>query len=407
VIIKQKFFYAFLASCASAAFSAPYAVAAEPPKDSTAASTAASPAAAPAADSSAEKTDDESKSKKDKPKEKPHKAKSDSKKHDKDKAEPEPPKAESKSEEKPAPENKGPDLDAAEKSGGQPAGILPPVDPNAPAPAADAAPDPYLESRKTFSDACRRICKLLREGNYPSALYLSRHTADDLAEKKVNGSDPFPNRSAHLLQILKDCGADTEALDKAFQNEANTAQAKGDNPTAQTYFFLSDQLENGGSPTAPVPVKVVANNDQSEEAIRQEMKLLQAVVKKYGHEHSGKYPTALDATFKKYFANITIDGVKVARPFTNPFTRKPEWFEVKPVEDLGQISAMNSIPKGKVWYCPLTNGNDYAIIAGDHIEHQLRDTDSTHPLIMSKYNVEDKTIKVPDVVTAGAAKPKK
>jgi hypothetical protein len=273
-------------------------------------------------------------------------------------------------------------------------------------PPKETANDPYLTQRKNFYDACTRICKLLREGNYDSAVYLSRSTADDLTEHKVDGSDPFPKRGADLLQILKDSGGDTDALDKSFHKEAKLAETKGEMPRAQIFFYLIDQLENGGHPQPPLPEKIVVNNEANEDAVRLEMRYLHAAVKKYGRDHAGKYPTVFDNNFKKYFLAITLNGKPIG-PFINPFTKKPDWFEVKPIDDLNKVSAMTSIPRGKIWYCPLTNGADYAIIAGDHVDHPIKDPKTNEALIISKYIVEDKTIKLPDTVAPALKLPAK
>jgi hypothetical protein len=120
-------------------------------------------------------------------------------------------------------------------------------------------------------------------------------------------------------------------------------------------------------------VKAQNQQDGYEDAVRMQMKMLQSMAQKYANKHGGKFPIALDDGFKNYFPQITINNSKSTSPFYNPFTKKQEWFEVKPVEKMDKTDEIQVAQKGQIIYCPLSNGTNFAIIAGARDGKLLRD----------------------------------
>lgn len=110
-----------------------------------------------------------------------------------------------------------------------------------------------------------------------------------------------------------------------------------------------------------------------DDAVKMQMKMLQSIAQRYARHHEGKYPVALDEGFKNCFPQITINHSKSTSPFYNPFTKKQEWFEVKPLEKIDKADDIQAAAKGQIFYCPLSNGSNFAIVAGAHDGKLLRD----------------------------------
>lgn len=119
------------------------------------------------------------------------------------------------------------------------------------------------------------------------------------------------------------------------------------------------------------------------EAVRMQMIMLQTMVEKFAKQHHGKYPVELSPEFKGYFPMVTINKSASTAPFYNPFTKKQEWFAIKPVTKVDEASEEETLPKGQIVYCPIKGGVTYAIIAGGADGKLIRNKDG-QSLIMTK-----------------------
>lgn len=119
------------------------------------------------------------------------------------------------------------------------------------------------------------------------------------------------------------------------------------------------------------------------EAIRVQMIMLQTMVEKFGKQHHGKYPVVLNPEFKSYFPMITINKSTSTAPFYNPFTKKQEWFAIKPLTNIDEAESEETLPRGQIIYCPIKNGATYAIIAGGADGKLIRNKDGQN-LVMTR-----------------------
>lgn len=127
----------------------------------------------------------------------------------------------------------------------------------------------------------------------------------------------------------------------------------------------------------------VDNSATLNEAVRMQMIMLQSLVEKFAKQHHGKYPIILNEEFKGYFPMITINKSNSTAPFFNPFTKKQEWFAVKPISNLEEASEEEVLQKGQIIYCPVNHGTTYAIIAGAADGKLMRNKDGQN-LIMTR-----------------------
>ncbi|HEY9679091.1 MAG TPA: hypothetical protein V6C76_13865 [Drouetiella sp.] len=121
------------------------------------------------------------------------------------------------------------------------------------------------------------------------------------------------------------------------------------------------------------------------DAVRLQMLALQAQVERFAKKHKGKYPVALNKEFEEYFPAISINNSKSTAPFYNPFTKKQEWFAIKPLNSVQEAEAEPEaeLPKGQIFYCPIKHGVTYAIIAGAN-DGKLLKAKNGLPLVMTK-----------------------
>ncbi|MBI2812104.1 MAG: hypothetical protein HYX67_14905 [Candidatus Melainabacteria bacterium] len=127
----------------------------------------------------------------------------------------------------------------------------------------------------------------------------------------------------------------------------------------------------------------VDNATTLNEAVRMQMIMLQSMVEKFAKQHHGKYPIVLNEEFKGYFPMITINKSNSTAPFFNPFTKKQEWFAIKPLNSVEEASEEEALQKGQIMYCPVNHGSTYAIIAGAADGKLMRNKDGQN-LIMSR-----------------------
>ena len=111
--------------------------------------------------------------------------------------------------------------------------------------------------------------------------------------------------------------------------------------------------------------------------------MLQTMVEKFAKQHHGKYPVVLNAEFKGYFPMITINKSNSTAPFFNPFTKKQEWFVIKPLANIEEVGSEETLQKGQIIYCPINSGKTYAIIAGAADGKLMRNKDGQN-LIMTR-----------------------
>ncbi len=127
----------------------------------------------------------------------------------------------------------------------------------------------------------------------------------------------------------------------------------------------------------------VDNATTLNEAVRMQMIMLQSMVEKFAKQHHGKYPFILNEEFKGYFPMITINKSNSTAPFFNPFTKKQEWFAIKPLNSVEEVSEEEVLQKGQIIYCPVNHGSTYAIIAGAADGKLMRNKDGQN-LIMTR-----------------------
>ncbi len=127
----------------------------------------------------------------------------------------------------------------------------------------------------------------------------------------------------------------------------------------------------------------VDNATTLNEAVRMQMIMLQSLVEKFAKQHHGKYPIVLNEEFKGYFPMITINKSNSTAPFFNPFTKKQEWFAIKPINNVEEASEEETLQKGQIMYCPVNHGSTYAIIAGAADGKLMRNKDGQN-LIMTR-----------------------
>ena len=169
-------------------------------------------------------------------------------------------------------------------------------------------------------------------------------------------------------------------LEKQIEAARQSALEKSDYVRVSAIEELQNDIKRRKSAAGGAKVD---NGATMNEAIRMQMLLLQTMVEKFAKKHNGKYPVALNAEFQNYFPMITINKSTSTAPFYNPFTKKQEWFVIKPLTKLDEAGEEETLPKGQIVYCPIKNGASYAIIAGGADGKLIHNKDG-QSLIMTK-----------------------
>lgn len=106
------------------------------------------------------------------------------------------------------------------------------------------------------------------------------------------------------------------------------------------------------------------------EAVKENMRLVQSYVEQFAQDHKGIYPSNIE-DFKSYFPGGSPPLV-TGKPLINPFSPQSEWPVLGEVKD---VSAARKTPpsgmgEGTIEYSPLSNGagttNGYAIRGGGY-----------------------------------------
>ncbi len=169
-------------------------------------------------------------------------------------------------------------------------------------------------------------------------------------------------------------------LEKEIETARLSALEKNDYVRVSAIEELQNEIKRrkGAAGGAKVDNATTLN-----EAVRMQMIMLQSMVEKFAKQHHGKYPIILNEEFKGYFPMITINKSNSTAPFFNPFTKKQEWFAIKPINAVEEANEEEVLQKGQIVYCPVNHGSTYAIIAGAADGKLMRNKDGQN-LIMTR-----------------------
>ncbi len=169
-------------------------------------------------------------------------------------------------------------------------------------------------------------------------------------------------------------------IEKEIETAKKEANDKNDLVRVSALEELQDQIKRGKAAASGAKID---NATTLDDAVKMQMAMLQSMAEKFARQHHGKYPIVLDEQFKGYFPMITFNKSNSTAPFFNPFTKKQEWFGVKPIDSIDKAADNQNLLKGQIVYCPVKQGTAYAIIGGAHDGKLLRDK-TGQTLIMTK-----------------------
>jgi hypothetical protein len=170
-------------------------------------------------------------------------------------------------------------------------------------------------------------------------------------------------------------------IEKKIEAAKQEAQSKDDLVRVSALEELQNEIKRRKAAAGGIKTD---NTTTLNDAVRMQMLGLQTMVEKFARQHHGKYPTTLTAEFKGYFPMITINKSNSTAPFFNPYTKKQEWFSIKPLGNVDEIDSEDVLQKGQIVYMPIKQGAGYAIIAGANDGRLIRGNDGKVVVITRK-----------------------
>jgi hypothetical protein len=180
-------------------------------------------------------------------------------------------------------------------------------------------------------------------------------------------------------------------IEKKIEASKQEALSKDDLVRVSALEELEDEIKRRKAAASGTKTD---NTTSLNDAVRMQMLGLQTMVEKFARQHHGKYPTTLTAEFKGYFPMITINKSNSTAPFFNPYTKKQEWFTIKPLSNVDEIDSEEVLQKGQIVYIPIKQGTSYAIISGASEGKLLRGKDGKVVVITRKEPSNDGKVPV-------------
>jgi hypothetical protein len=228
-----------------------------------------------------------------------------------------------------------------------------PAPKQAPSKKASAISNPADHDQIEFLRLAGEADKAIQEGKLDKA----RASADEIAKyvDKETESETKARMAAELHRIYAEV-AIMEAKWADAENELDLVKKysfefAGEDTTGHFNDLLTlIHQKSGKSQAGP---KLASDIDR-EYLLKTEMRALQLALEEYASNHSGKYPSKVEQLIKGYLD-------KFGTRFTNPFTKKEELPQLASKEELPQDTV---IGKGKIFYRPTNDGDDYVIFGG-------------------------------------------
>ena len=154
--------------------------------------------------------------------------------------------------------------------------------------------DKYASQRKLYNDASHQIVKLLKEGKKDEAEDLTANLRKQIEAHRVDVLDPWPGRVDDFEQAVAIYNSDfsIQLIEDAKQQAAQTGDFFG-----SLLFEDISRDSNNQNGSATADTNQLMNLAGSDNAVKVQMRLLQAAVEKYAKKHGGKYPIKPDEVF--------------------------------------------------------------------------------------------------------------